>query len=275
VLVPASTAPLISVSVGPRNAYTDERGLRMYRWKGTDYPSVTTIRRMAGLPYGLHEWAIGKVTTRAVEGYQDLGKIIDNGTPEAVKAARTWLRAASIEERDRAASIGIRVHDAATSGRPLTEVGIDVAPYLRQYLDWLSVSRAEVLTVERQVWNLKVGYAGTFDLLIRFPNGSTWVVDIKTGKGIYPEHAIQCIAYAMADFVGEDDTVDVEASKQLREASGIAILHLGQTGWSWAKVIVTPELWQSFTGLLNFARFIHANPKIDTLTTGAREGHAA
>ena len=86
------------VQPGPRNAYTDERGLRHYKWKDIPYPSVTTVRRMAGLPYGLHEWAIGKVTTRAVEAYGELGKILAPGTDEAIKAARSWLRSASIEE---------------------------------------------------------------------------------------------------------------------------------------------------------------------------------
>ena len=268
-------APLLTVAVGPRNAYTNQQGLRMYRWQGQDYPSVTTIRRMAGLPYGLHEWAIGKVTTRAVDGYLELGQILEPGTPEAIKAARSWLRNASIEERDRAASIGIQVHDPATSSKPLTEVGADVAPFLRQYLDWLAVSHAEVLAFERQVWNLTIGYAGTFDLLVRFPNGSTWCVDIKTGKGTYPEHALQCLGYAMAEFIGNDDVVDRAMTKELRATSGVAILHLSATGWSWAEVVVTPELWRGFLGLLAFAKFAHENPNMDTLTRGDRKGAAA
>ena len=271
----AEAKPMITVEVGPRNAYTDSRGLRMYRWKGTDYPSVTTIRRMAGLSYGLHEWAIGKVTTRAVDGYADLGKIIGQGTPESVKAARTWLRAASVEERDVAASLGTRVHDAATSGKFITQVGADIAPFLRQYQDWLALSHVEILAFEQQVWNLRVGYAGTFDLLCRFPNGSIWVVDIKTGKSTYPEHALQCVAYAMADFVGSDDEIDPGLTDLLHQASGIAILHLGKETWDWAEVVVTPELWSSFRGLLEFARFLHANPKIDSLVRGTRKGAAA
>ena len=35
--------------VGPKNARTDPNtGLRFYTWQGVEYPSVTTIRRMAG-----------------------------------------------------------------------------------------------------------------------------------------------------------------------------------------------------------------------------------
>ena len=69
----------------------------------------------------------------------------------------------------------------------------EVAPRLRQYLDWLEVSGAEVLGAEFQVWNLTIGYAGTVDLLVRFRDGSIWVIDLKTGKGLYGEHALQLI----------------------------------------------------------------------------------
>ena len=57
----------------------------------------------------------------------------------------------------------------------------EIRPKLRQYLAWLHESGAEVLLKERQVWNLELGYAGSFDLLCRFPNGELWIVDLKTG----------------------------------------------------------------------------------------------
>jgi len=43
------------VEIGPRNARTDQSGLRFYTWQGVEYPSVTTIRRMAGLSFPLHQ----------------------------------------------------------------------------------------------------------------------------------------------------------------------------------------------------------------------------
>lgn len=270
----APTSPLITLSVGPRNAYTSDRGLRYYRWKGEDYPSVTTIRRMAGLPFNLAEWQVSKVIERAIDGYADLGKIISPGTEPAIKGARAWLRAASTEERDAAANLGTRVHDAATSGRNITQVGADISPYLRQFYDWLRRSKAEIITTERQVWHLRVGYAGTFDLLIRFPDGRIFVVDLKTGKDTWAEHGLQAIGYAMAQFVGEDDIIDEPVSRMLRDATGIALLHLSKVGWSWQQVKVTPELWRAFLGLLTFARFSEANPKIDTLLINKVTGAA-
>jgi hypothetical protein len=284
----AAMKPLITTQIGPRNASTNSEGLRHYDWQGRKLPSVTTIRRLAGLPFGLHQWTVGKVVERAIDGYLDLGKILNNGTPESITAAKSWLRAATTAERDVAAALGTRVHDAATSSKPLSKVGADVAPFLRQYLDWLAISGAEVIAFERQVWNLKIGYAGTFDLFIRFTRdwldiengnliaaaGTTWVVDLKTGKSTYPEHALQGIAYAMADHIGEDGVIDVELSRLLHAANGVAILHLGREGWKWQEVMITPTLWKGFRGLLAFAQWAEANPKIDTLVQNVTAGKA-
>jgi hypothetical protein len=265
----------MTLTVGPRNAYTSQRGLRYYQWKGVDYPSVTTIRRMAGLPFNLSEWQISKVIERAIDGYQDLGKIIGKGdNPDTIKAAKKWLRSASMEERDAAALLGTRVHDAATSQRDLTKVSADLAPYLRQFYDWLHRSKARIITVERQVWNLTVGYAGTFDMLIEFPDGRIFVVDLKTGKGTWAEHALQAIGYAMAEFVGEDDVRDEPVTQNLRDAAGIALLHLSKVGWAWQQITVTPKLWKAFLGLHTFALFAEEHPTIDTLLTNKISGAA-
>jgi hypothetical protein len=97
--------PLFTTAVGPRNAWTNDSGLRHYRWQGRDLPSVTTIRRLAGMPFPLHHWSQNQIIQRAIDGYADLGKIIGLGTPEATKAAATWLRNASTEKRDIAGNL--------------------------------------------------------------------------------------------------------------------------------------------------------------------------
>lgn len=269
------TAPLISLSVGPRNAYTNsENGLRYYRWQGIDYPSVTSIRRMAGLPFGLHAWTVSKVVDRAVMGHADIGRMLGSGTPEQVKATKSWLRAASTEERDAAASLGTRVHDAVSEGKAVIDVPADLAPFLLHFRHWMDQTKAVILLSERQVWSTTLGYAGTFDMLVRFPDGSIWVIDLKTGKGTYTDHALQCIAYAMADFVGEDDVIDHEATALLKEASGMALLHLRPDGWKFQSLRTTPEVFTAFRGLLAFAKFSSEHPTIDTLVKAEKTGAA-
>jgi hypothetical protein len=277
----------ITIQPGPRNAYTDAAtGLRFYRWRGVDYPSVTTIRRMAGLPFRLHQWAISKVVNRAIEQHDVLESMLwrerkprehkDEATRRrkyAREAAR-WLRAAATEERDLKAARGTAIHDAATSGRMMSEVPVELRPSLHQFLNWLEDSGAEIIAVEQQVFNLTLGYAGTFDILCRMPDGSIWIVDLKTGNATYVDHVLQQIGYAMGEFVGKDDVVDEDLTAVLRSAHGMALLHLTDEGWHWQPIKVTPKMFKAFTGLLDYAVFAHENQTMDDLVIDEEEGHA-
>ena len=257
---------------GPKNAWTDDDGLRFYRWQDRELPSVTTIRRLAGLPHKLHQWELTQVINRAIDDWPGIAAQLRTGTPTSLEAVRAHLRRAATEERDRKAALGSAVHEAAAANRVLTEVGPDVAKYLRQDLDWRLASKAEIVLAERQVFNLTVGYGGSFDRLVRFPDGSLWIVDLKTGKGTFGEHALQLMAYLMAEFVGEDDQVDEPATELLRQVSGIAVLHLRATGWVFHSLRPDRETWRAFRGLLAFATWIHEHAEIEQVSLGTRKG---
>lgn len=276
------SSPVESLTVGPVNARTDpETGLRFYVWMGTEYPSVTSLRRMAGLPFNLHQWTLSRVIERAVTEFAAMEQMMKREKrprervrdKNVVKEVSRWLRSAATEERDSAAELGTAVHDAATKGLDVSKVSPDVAPRLVQFYDWLRASGAEIITVERQVWNLTEGYAGTFDLLVRLRSGEVIVVDLKTGNGTYPEHALQLIAYSMAEFVGENDVIDHAVSQLLLNAQGMALLHLAEDHWTWQRVQPNPSMFASFKGLLAFGRWMFANQTLQPLliveTTGS------
>lgn len=268
--------PLIVIGSGPKNARTDpDTGLRFYSWQGRELPSVTSVRRMAGVPHGLHQWSITQVVNRALD---NLGSIVARAAgrdPGQLAVIRTELRRAATEERDRAAHLGTAVHDAAAKGASLLAVPPEVAPRLRQYIDWLEASGAEILASEFQTWNLTVGYAGTADLMVRFPNGSIWVLDLKTGKGVYSEHALQLIAYLMAEFVGTDDVVDEQTTTLLRQASGMGVLHLANDHWEFRALTADAATWTAFRGLVAFATWMHEHNAIESVTAGSRRSEAA
>lgn len=253
------------ITSGPRNARTDpQSGLRYYRWQGRELPSVTSIRRMAGLPFGLHMWAINQVVSYALDHLADItARVAD---PAQVAVIRHELRGAATAERDRAAARGTAIHDAAASERTLAEVDAAIASAHRQYLDFMAVSRAETLASEFQCWNLTAGYAGTADRLVRFPNGQIYLVDFKTGKGLYGEHALQLTAYLMAEFVGENDVVDERLTALLHEAEGIGVLHLSDTGWEFRGLRLDPQAWGAFRGLLTFSLWMRDHESIDSVT---------
>lgn len=258
-----ATKPLITITTGPKNARTDpDSGLRFYSWQGVEYPSVTSVRNLAGMPHKLANWRTNQVIERAMVEYPTLGTMLKDATPEVTA---TWLRRAMTEKRDAAANLGTRVHDAAAGGMTLAKAPPDLAPFLLHYYKWMEKSKIEVLLAERQVWSPSVGYAGTFDMIGRFPSGD-WLIDLKTGSGVYPEHALQLEAYARADFVGEDDIEDAAATALLHGIAGRAILHLRPEGWSFQVVPASQETWFAFRGLLQFANWAHVNPDITSLT---------
>jgi hypothetical protein len=260
------------VQSGPRNARSDAvTGIRFYTWKGTEYPSVTSIRRVAGLPHMLAAWQVNEVIARAMTDFKTLERMLHESTPEATKK---WLWQAVTAKRDAAGDLGKRVHDAASEGKTLDQVGHDVAPFLIQYRSFLADTGLDILLTERQVWSLKYGYAGTFDMIGRFPNGQLWLIDLKTGKGTYTEHALQLEAYGRADFVGEDDEIDDVATALLRKVHGHAVLHLTENGWSFKAIPSTEQTWIGFRGLLAFARWTLDHPNLDTLTSGVKSGSA-
>ena len=278
-----SNPVLITTQPGPRNAHSDARtGLRFYRWQGEDYPSVTTIRRLAGLPFNLHQWALSKVVTRAIDQNSELTRLLtrERRPRERVleknraKEAAKWLRAAATEERDIAAALGTEVHDAATSGKAVSEVSGEVAPRLRQFYAAVEAKELRIIAVERQVFNLRHGYAGTFDILGVLPDGRIMVIDLKTGKGTYMEHAIQLMLYSMAEFVGESDVIDRDLTEMLKSAQGMEIIHLTNDSWKWQEVEATPKLYRAALGLLDFAKFAHEHTDIESLVVDEMEGAA-
>lgn len=268
--------PIVTVGkapAGPRNAQTDPKtGLRFYTWNGQKLPSVTTIRRLAGLPWGLHEWSLGQIATFAIDNIGELHARLSSGTPGVAAVVRHELRAAATAQRDKAAELGSAVHEAAAAGMALADVSPDIAPRLRQYQSWLTESRAEILGAEFQLWNLAVGFAGSADLMCRFPDGSVWIVDIKTGKGTYAEHVLQLVPYLMAEFVGSDNVVDERLTGFLHQVKGVALLHLTADSWEFRSLHATPESWAAFRGLLEFGRWMTDHADIESVTLGTRKG---
>ncbi len=265
----------ITVSAGPKNAKTDpETGLRYYEWRGQKLPSSTSLRRMAGLPFKLHQWAISKVVQRAVDENAILRTMLDRPKrprervrdKNVAKEAGKWLRSAATEERDAAAELGTYVHDMAVRRTPISQVDPIARPYLINFYDWVATSGCNIIATEKQVFNLTDGYAGTFDLLVEWPdNGDIGVIDLKTGSGTYNDHALQLMSYAMGEFIGEDDIIDVALTKALHSANTMALLHLSEDGWRYQRIPASAELMTAFRGLIAYATWMAANPDLAPL----------
>jgi hypothetical protein len=275
----AEPGPTFEIEIGPRNARTDpETGLRFYTWQGVEYPSVTTVRRLAGMPHPLHQWTLNQVIARVTAHPWTLVKMLTRKRrprervleKNRIGEASKWLRVAATEERDASAKLGLAVHDAAAKRIDPDTVDPVVRPRLLQFYAWLDIAQPEILAVEFQLFNLTVGYGGTCDLLCRLRDGSIAVIDLKTGKGTYSEHALQVRAYRGAEFAGEDDVVNQRITDLLRQTTRIAVLHLADDHWEFRELRCDDPTWIAFRGLLAFARWMHQHPDIDDVTVAVR-----
>ena len=265
------------------NATTDpQTGLRYYTWQGRFVPSVTSIRRMIGMPFALHAWSVSKIVNRAVTEPAVLNAMLSRPKrprervleKNRQKEAGTWLRAAATEERDLKGDRGTRVHLGVEQGTDPHFADPDVAPLLYQWRDFLAATGAKVLLSERQVFNLTYGYAGTLDLLLQI-GSRVFITDLKTSRGVYLDHALQVMAYSMGEFVGANDVIDQPATDLLLGADGMAILHLSETGWEFVEVGASAELFGAFIASLTFASFLSVHDhKIDRLITQRASGAA-
>lgn len=222
----------------PRNA-SESGNKRLYTWAtGEKFWSVTTIIG-GGLPKpALLPWGIKSVAEAAVAKRKTLtamtieceteGKCSPGNWCSSCDAAVRWLKSAPYQQRDKAADLGTRIHEAAEAyklGRPMPEWAEDIRPYMEQYVRWLVAHEPTFEATEATVYSRTERYAGTLDAIVTLADGRRLLIDYKSGKDVYPEVAIQLAAYRHAEFIGMPDNTE----RPVPEVDGCAVLHLQAT----------------------------------------------
>lgn len=254
----------------PRNAETDaESGLRTYQWRGRRLLSVTSLRRVIGMPFPLHAWTVAQTIDASIALSQIAGTLADDDL------TRQTIRKGGVALRDVAASLGTRVHEAAEQRLDPRRVEPDIAGHLTQYYAAIDTLRLDVLVAEAQVFNLSMGYAGSLDMIASvIPDGrEQWLacVDIKTGRNLYVDHVLQQLGYIYGEFIGRDDVVDEEATRLLRNVQGVGILHLSPSEWEWVEIQHTDEDANAFADMVRLANWMAAHPDIEPFVKYRRD----
>jgi hypothetical protein len=181
---------------------------RFYRIEGRELPSVTTVLEVIAKP-ALGPWYAKEerryFETAMLEVLSRPGAQDPNYVLTAVAEAVTGVKAAD-REKQRAATIGTAVH-AGIEWHLRRAVGEDPGPEpqlpdaatwaVESWKDWAASVSLEPVAIERTVYCLDCGYAGTLDLYARV-KGVPSVLDWKTGRAIYPEAFLQNVAYRHA-----------------------------------------------------------------------------
>ncbi len=181
---------------------------RFYTIDGQRLPSVTTVLDIIAKP-ALGPWYAKEERRYFETAMLDVLSRPGARDPEfvlaAVAEAVTGVKAAD-REKQKAAAIGTAVH-AGIEWELRRQLGEDAGPALHlpepaawaveSWKDWARSVNLEPLAIERTVYCLACGYAGTLDLYARV-KGALTVLDWKSGKAIYPEAFLQNIAYRHA-----------------------------------------------------------------------------
>jgi len=181
---------------------------RFYTIAGRQLPSVTSILEIIAKP-GLAPWYAKQERQFFETAMLDVLSRPWARDPEivlaAVAEAVTGIKAAD-REKHKAGMIGTALH-AGIEWHLRTQLGRDAGPEprlpdaamwaLESWKDWARSCSLEPLAIERPVYCLDCGYAGTLDLYARV-KGVLTVLDWKSGRAIYPEALLQNVAYRHA-----------------------------------------------------------------------------
>src|SRR5688572_19224027 len=168
---------------------------RFYEWNGEQYPSVTTVLKYCIPKPALTRWQAKLVADTAIDELQELSQL-------SKSAAKKYLLSLAEDAKDSKAGIGTEVHafaEATANGSEPPEASEKALPYLSSFSAFQYDVAPEYLGVELPVFNRTHGYAGTADIFAKV-DGRTVVIDIKTGRSIWPEVALQLAAYARGEF---------------------------------------------------------------------------
>lgn len=195
-----------------------------YKLDGQWVPGVTTLIGK-GLPKpALVKWASKSVAEWVADNEAALEQMRHMGRGPLIAA----LKEVPWQARDTAAAKGTEIHKLGERLVHGEEVDVPehLAGYVQGYVDWLDREQPDPLWTERPVANRQWAYAGTYDLIAQL-RGETWMLDLKSAKGVYGDNAIQLAAYAGAEFMVTPE--DEEAPLPHIDRLGVLHVQDGET----------------------------------------------
>ena len=158
----------------------------MYFIDNKYYPSVTQILSVIDKP-ALRIW-YGKQIYQAVALHPEISE----------KEALAEPYKQGVTAKDRGSAVHAIVEGWEVTGK-VNGLDGEHKGYAQAFDRWIKSNDVKIVEHERTICSDKYGYAGTLDLLVKI-NGFELptLIDIKTGKDIYPEAQLQVSAYRVA-----------------------------------------------------------------------------
>lgn len=265
------------MTVPKQSRQRSDDGPRTYAWPPQpphemEVLSVTSAMKSLNKPF-LVGWAAKMTAECAVEDLDIIAAMLKKKNGK--KAALDHLKQARYRDSGGKADRGTVVHaavEAYVAGQKvdldhvqfqLEEKQVPEALWPATYkmidgvLEFLFDFEPEILRSESTVYSREHGYAGTLDMFANIRIGRSIlpaVLDIKTGKAIYNEVAMQLAAYGRADFVGLDDGTEeplLESGDPVKH--GICIRPTASGKYEHGNFDLTDEVFDKFLACLELA----------------------
>lgn len=223
---------------------------RLYSWLGDDYASVTNIIKKGIAKPDLVGWAARSVAKIAVA--KQTG---EDGA--LVKLNVDELMAAFDEGRNGASNTGNIVHAIAekiskSMDFEITEDHDHILSFVNAFNQFMADWSPKFIESEAFVVNRELHYAGTLDAIVDI-GGELFILDIKTGKNIYPEVGLQLSAYSRASFIGRPDMTE-DAIPNINRNRGL-VLHLRPNKYELHPVMIGDEVFDAFLAALDIYHY--------------------
>ena len=197
---------------------------------------------------------------KALSNYQDRNYVLGqlaSGVKTHVEKGRKFVSNAHKRTKDAAADAGTEAHKAIERhilGEPIGDLGELAQASFENFLEFEKQLEPRWEASELTVFNPTAKYAGTLDFIAEIPalgEGLT-LGDIKTGKGVYLEVALQLAAYRFAEFA---TTAHNNEKVDMPKTERAVVLHLRPDSWELVPVQADTEAFQMFLHVSNVAWF--------------------
>lgn len=179
---------------------------RSYELNGVQYPSSTTVigqlDKPALRPWYARETALylrDMIIDRLIDKSLLPEQLAEVDIDELIKQAKAWPK----KQKEQKAKLGTLVHEHIHMfyrGEQAT-IPAEIMAAWEGFLKWNSQFKVKPGESEFTVISKKHKYGGTFDLVgVMSPpqeDEGLWLVDFKTGLGMYRESYIQAVSYEM------------------------------------------------------------------------------
>jgi hypothetical protein len=228
-----------------RLVFTDR--WHQYALDGKRVPSVTTVCRVMDKP-GLDTWRVKQAAQWAATHAGEVDLMGEEAwTKAAAGAADVAMRAGGTRGRQlhllaESMILGEPFPEADENGEPITD---DVYASAKQLVAFFDAWDVEPIAREAFVFNDVHGWAGRLDLVADLRDGRRWLLDYKTGTGVYPDQSLQLAAYRHASHivVGDRDLV-------MPPVDDVAVVWVRPDQWQLIPVRADLETYGVFLSLL-------------------------